>query len=100
VKKKFSAQSLIEMVQEDSDEAGTILRVEGTEETVGKSRWSTEHQCVFREVETVLYFRTPVYRRAATESQEDEWFSGRDEVECTQVEEREVTVKQWLPVKA
>lgn len=60
------------------------------------SRWSIYHEIIF-EYEG-KYYRTS-YSCGATECQDEGPWDNEDSVVCTEVEEKEVLVKQWVPVE-
>lgn len=60
---------------------------------VGTSRWSLIHEVVF-EKEGKFYKTT--YSEGATEMQEEGPFEYETEIECVEVELREVTCKKWF----
>lgn len=65
------------------------------DEVVDNSRWSIQHEIIF-EYEGKFY-RTS-YSVGATEQQDEGPWEYDDTVECTEVEQKEVLVKQWVPV--
>jgi hypothetical protein len=71
--------------------------VAGTDEIVDQSRWMTHHRAIC-EVDGKFY--EFLYQRGSTEMQdgEDQWYD-EDPIVAREVELREVTVKQWLPVE-
>ena len=62
---------------------------------VGQSRWSIEHEIVF---EDKGKFYMTWYSEGATECQDERPWEYEDEVECIEVELREVKVKKWMPI--
>ena len=62
-------------------------------EIIGTSRWSIFHWIVFEY--QGKYYSTE-YSEVATESQDESPWEDDDEVECTEVEEKEVMVKKWV----
>lgn len=63
---------------------------------VNSKRWSLIREIIF-EYDSKFY-RTS-YSQGATEMQEEEPWEYIDEVECTEVIKKEVTVMQWVPVE-
>lgn len=68
------------------------------EEIIDNSRWSIHHSGVFKHVPTGKFYRTG-WSTGATESQDESPFD-YSEPELTEVVEREVIVKQFVPVSA
>lgn len=66
------------------------------DEITDNSRWSIYHTCVF---ENNGKFYTTGYSVGATECQDESPWDYEDEVECTEVELKEVVVKKWVPVE-
>lgn len=64
-------------------------------EVTGTSRWSTFHWIVF-EYEGKYY--STEYSEGSTECQDESPWEYETEVECTEVEEKEVMVKKWVAV--
>lgn len=84
---KFKREDLIEKLDEDQ---GVY------DEITGNSRWSINHKWVFGH-EGKFYESS--YSCGATESQDESPYEyDNDEIECPEVELREVTVKKWMPV--
>ena len=67
-----------------------IIKVQ---EVIDTSRWSIIYELVF-EYEGKFY--QTHYSVGATESQDESPWEYEDEVECVEVEEIEVVVKQWV----
>lgn len=69
------------------------------EEQIGSRRWVSVHWLVFRAPDDGKAYAVS-YEQGLTESQDgtDPW-NDDDEVTATAVEERQVTVTQWLPVE-
>src|SRR5688500_17020479 len=66
------------------------------DEQVDTLRWSEIRSCVFRAEDGKTYEVT--YQVPATEHQEcDTWFD-ENQITATEVEQRPVTVMQWMPV--
>lgn len=65
-------------------------------EVTGTSRWSTFH-CIVFEYEGKYY--STEYSEGSTECQDESPWEYEDEVECTEVEEKEVMVKKWVAVE-
>ena len=71
--------------------------VAGSEEIVEQSRWATLKCAVFSQKSSNKHFRIH-WSVGSTEQQEGtEMFYG-DTAELEEVEEREVTVKKWVPI--
>jgi hypothetical protein len=66
------------------------------DEIYDNSRWSILHWCVF---EHEGKHWKAYYSVSATEYQDEEPWEYDDEIEATEVELREVTVKKWEPVE-
>ncbi|NUK07491.1 hypothetical protein HRW18_05570 [Streptomyces lunaelactis] len=66
-------------------------------EQIDTRRWVSVHVLVFRAPDDGKAYRV-TYQRPLTEHQEcDTWFD--DEIKAVEMEQREVTVTKWLPVK-
>lgn len=63
------------------------------DEIDGTSIWSIEHRIIF---EYQGKFYQTYYSVGATESQYESPWQDEDEVECHEVELKEVTVKKWV----
>lgn len=63
---------------------------------VDTTRWSIVHEIVFEDHEK---FYMTTYSEGATEIQDERPWEYDDEIECTEVELKEVKVKKWIPVK-
>ena len=63
---------------------------------IDTTRWSIVHEIVFED-NGKLYQTT--YSEGATEMQLESPWECENEVECTEVELREVKVKKWIPVE-
>lgn len=63
------------------------------DEITGTSRWSTHHRIVF--AYQGRFYQTH-YSRGATEIQDESPWEYDDEVECVEVELKEVKVKKWV----
>jgi hypothetical protein len=63
---------------------------------VDTTRWSVIHEIVF--ADKGKFFRT-TYSEGATEMQYERPWEYEDEIECEEVELREVKVKKWIPVE-
>lgn len=66
------------------------------DEIVDNSRWSIIHELIF---EHDGKFWQTSYSVGATESQDESPWEYENLVECTEVELKEVTVMDWVPVK-
>lgn len=89
----FEKKELQRMVYEDSER---LVKVE--EEIVDSSRWSIHYRVIFEDTETSKHYMS-YYSKGATEYQdEDPYEYENDEIECTEVELKEVTVKKWVAV--
>lgn len=64
---------------------------------VDTTRWSIIHEIVF---EDNGKFYSATYSEGATECQDERPWEYESEVECEEVELREVVVKKWMPVDA
>lgn len=63
---------------------------------IDTTRWSIIHEIVFED--NGKFYRT-TYSEGATECQDERPWEYEDEVECEEVELREVKVKKWMPVE-
>jgi hypothetical protein len=63
---------------------------------VDTTRWSVVHEIVF--ADKGKFYRT-TYSEGATEIQDERPWEYEDEIECEEVELREVKVKKWVPVE-
>lgn len=63
---------------------------------IDTTRWSIVHEIVF--ADNGKFYQT-TYSEGATEMQDESPWEYDDEVECTEVELREVKVKKWMPVE-
>ena len=66
------------------------------ESLVDTSRWSIVKEIIFKHDNK--FYMTWV-EQGATEYQETQPWEGEEEVECVEVEKREVLVKEWVPVE-
>lgn len=66
------------------------------DEITDTSRWSVHHRIVF-EYEGKFY--EAYYSEGATEMQDESAWEYEDEVECDEVELKEVKVRKWVRVK-
>lgn len=62
---------------------------------IDTTRWSIVHEIVFED--NGKFYQT-TYSEGATEMQDERPWEYEDEVECEEVELREVKVKKWMPV--
>lgn len=67
------------------------------DKVIDTSRWSTYHEIVFEDKDGKTY--QTGYSCGATECQDESPWEYEDEVECTEVELKEVMVKKWMPVE-
>ena len=63
---------------------------------IDTTRWSIIHEIVFED-HGKFYMTT--YSEGATEMQWEKPWEYDDEVECTEVELKEIKVKKWMPVE-
>lgn len=64
---------------------------------IDTTRWSIVHELVFED-HGKFYMTT--YSEGATECQDERpWEYDDDEIECTEVELKEVKIKKWIPVE-
>ncbi len=63
---------------------------------IDTSRWSTFHEIIFEH--EGKYYQTS-YSVGSTEYQDERPWEYEDEVDCTEVELKEVVVKQWVSVE-
>lgn len=67
------------------------------DEIVDTGRWSIYHRIVFSD--NGKFYETS-YSEGATECQDERPWEYEDEIECTEVELKEVKVKKWVPVNS
>lgn len=65
------------------------------EEIIDTTRWSIIKEIVFQDKDGKYYQTT--YSEGATECQEEAPWEYEDEVECVEVELREVKIMKWCP---
>lgn len=65
------------------------------EELIDSSRWSLFYRIVFED--NGKFYETN-YSVGATECQDERPWEYKDDVECTEVEQRDVVVKKWVAV--
>jgi len=88
---KFKKQDLQEMVYEDSE---LLEKIESN--FVEAGRWSNHFDAIFKDTSTGKHYVTK-YSKGATEMQDEQPFEyGPDEIECNEVELREVTTTEWV----
>lgn len=63
---------------------------------IDTTRWSIVHEIVFED--NGKFYQT-TYSEGATEMQPERPWECDDEVECTEVDLREVKVKKWIPIE-
>ena len=63
---------------------------------IDATRWSLKHEIVFED--NGKFYQT-IYFEGATELQHERPWEYEDEVECIEVELREVKIKQWMPIE-
>lgn len=66
------------------------------DDIVDTSRWSIHHEIIF--AHDGNFYRT-YYSEGATEMQDESPWEYNNEVECTEVELREVKIKKWVDVE-
>lgn len=66
------------------------------ERIIDTNRWSVIKEIVF-EYEDKFYMTE--YSEGATECQDESPWEYEDEIECVEVELKEVVVKKWMPVE-
>lgn len=88
MKKKFSRDYLVNELGLPYD--NTIV-----DKIIDTTRWSIVHEIVF---EDKGHFYSTTYSEGATEMQDERPWEYDDEINCTEVELKEVTVKKWMPV--
>lgn len=66
------------------------------DEIIDNSRWSIHHAIIFEH--DGKFYRT-YYSVGATECQDEGPWEYEDEVDCTEVTQKEVTVMAWVPVE-
>lgn len=68
-----------------------------SEEIVDATRWSIIKQIVFKD-KNGIYYQT-AYSMGATECQDESPWEYEEEVECIEVELKEILVKKWIAKK-
>jgi len=63
---------------------------------IDTTRWSIVHEIVF---ENNGKFYQTTYSEGATEMQDERPWEYEDEIECIEVELREIKIKKWMPVE-
>jgi hypothetical protein len=63
---------------------------------VDTGRWSIHHEIIF--AHDGKFYQT-YYSEGATEMQDESPWEYENEVECVEVELKEVKIKKWVPVK-
>ena len=66
------------------------------DEIVDTSRWSVQHNCVFKDNDGKFY--ETFYSIGATECQDERPWEYEDDVTCYEVEQREVKITKWVRV--
>lgn len=90
---KFKRTDLIAMLY-DGDES-ILKKIEG--KIIDTSRWSILYSVIFQCIETGKYYCSG-YSEGATESQDESAYEHEgEEIECQEVIEKTVEVKQWVP---
>ena len=87
--KKFSKDYLKDEL--DLPYGNTIV-----DKIIDTTRWSIVHEIVFED--NGKFYQT-TYSEGATEMQDERPWEYEDEVDCTEVELREVKIKKWMPVE-
>ena len=87
-KKKFSKDYLMD--EKDLPYSAILDNI------TDNGRWSIYHEIVFED--NGKFYKT-TYSVGATESQDESPWEYVGEIECTEVELREVVVKKWMPVE-
>ena len=89
---KFNKTDLQDMVCDENEEVLKKIK----DEAVDSTRWSICHDVIFQEVKTGKYYCS-VYYVGATEMQYQSAYEyDSDEIECSEVVEKLVEVKQWI----
>ena len=65
------------------------------EEIIDTTRWSIIKEIVFKDKDGKYYQTT--YSKGATECQDESPWEYEDEIECIEVELREVKIMKWCP---
>lgn len=87
--KKFSREYLV-------NELGLPYENTIVNDIVDTTRWSVIHEIVFMNKDGKFYQTS--YSEGATECQDESLWENESEVECYEVELKEVTVKKWCRV--
>lgn len=89
----FKKEELQKMVYGESE------RLEKVEEKISDtSRWSIHYEVVFKDNQTDKHYSS-YYSEGATEYQDESPYEyDSDEIECQEVELKEVLVKQWVAI--
>lgn len=72
-------------------------KVQNTEEITSNSRWSIFRTAIFRHIPSSKFYSFD-WSSGATECQDEKPYEYEKEVKVTEVVEKEVVVKQWVPV--
>lgn len=92
---KFSKTDLQEMAWGESERFTKVK-----DEVDGNGRWSIYHSVIFKDTETGKHYSSS-YSVGATECQDEKPYEYEsDEIECCEVVEKEVVVKQWVPAES
>lgn len=93
--KTFQKEDLLELLYDDSEVLSTIKT-----DIIDTSRWSIINEIVFEDLSDGKFYST-TYSVGATECQDESpWEYDGDEIECYQVEPKEVIKIEYQAVKA
>lgn len=91
---KFAKKDLQEMVYEESERF-----IKAEEDVVDTDRWSIHYKVIFKDEDTGKYYKS-YFSKGATEYQDESPYEyDDDEIECCEVEQKEVLIKTWVEVK-
>jgi len=92
---KVNKETAEDILNGDSDD---WEEVKGTRRITDQRRWVTVEEAIFKNTKAGKFYRM-WWEFGSTEQQDQAPFEYEDEVELREVEEREVLVKQWVPVE-
>lgn len=96
--RKFPKKVLQDLLREDLEDFEDLPMEIVSDEVFDNSRWSVHHNLVFKHGDK--YYQTQ-YSRGATEYQHEPPFEyAMDEISCTLMELKEVTVTQFVPIES
>jgi hypothetical protein len=86
-----------EMAAVANDESELLEKIE--DKIIDNSRWSIQHEMIFKELATQKHYIS-FFNRGATEYQDEGPYEYDNKmIECVEVEPKEVLVKTWVNVE-